>query len=265
MPELLRIKNLRVAFTVGKNTVQAVDWLNLTLEEGVTTVLAGESGSGKSVTCLAVTKLLPENALVGPESQIIFENKNLLALSPHELTDIRGKKIAYVFQEPSSFLNPVFSIGDQISETVMLHQQVTRKKAEEETLQLLSLVRIKEARRVMHSYPHQLSGGMNQRVFLAMSLACKPRLLIADEPTTALDVTTESAILALLMELKKTLGFTLLFITHNLSIAVRIADRICIMHRGAIVEDNTVDAIFASPHHTHTQELIAAYKTIGSL
>lgn len=265
MADLLKIQNLSITFTVGINTFKAVDSLNLTLEEGITTVLAGESGSGKSVTCLAITNLLPENAIVGKESRIIFEHKNILSLSPKELTDIRGGKISYVFQEPSSYLNPVFSIGNQITETVMLHQKISQKKAEEETELLLSLVKINDPRRVMQSYPHQLSGGMNQRVFLAMSLACKPKLLIADEPTTALDVTTEAAILSLLIELKETLGFTLLFITHNLSIAARIADRVCIMQRGKIVEDNTVDAIFTKPQHTHTKELMAAYKTIGSL
>ncbi len=265
MADIVRIQNLTITFALGTHSFRAVDSLNLNIAEGLTTVMAGESGSGKSITCLAITQLTPDNAVVSPESRIIFEDKDLLKLNRTDLIPIRGSKISYVFQEPSSYLNPVLSIGDQITETVMLHQGIAQKKAREEAAQLLSLVRIQDPPRIMQSYPHQLSGGMNQRAFLAMSLACKPKLLIADEPTTALDVTTEAAILTLLMELKRTLGFTLLFITHNLSIAARIADRICIMHHGKVVEEDTADAILTHPFHAHTKELMRAYKTIGSL
>jgi oligopeptide transport system ATP-binding protein len=188
-----------------------------------------------------------------------------LRLEERELNRLRGKEIAYIFQEPVTYLNPVYTIGEQIIETVIMHQGKGRAEAWAEALELLRLVRINDPERVMRDYPHQLSGGMNQRAFIAMSLACKPRLLIADEPTTALDVTIEAQILELLMELKARIGFSLLFITHNLSIAKRIADRICVMYKGEIVECGERETVFRSPRHFHTRELIAAYEKIGKV
>lgn len=264
MANLLEIKGLKVNFYLGAQVITAVREVNLSIGINETVVLAGESGSGKSVSALAIVNILPKNAKI-ISGDILFCGKNLLALNETELISIRGKEIAYIFQEPSTYLNPVYSIGNQIIEAVVLHQGKNKKEAYIEAAKLLELVQIKDPKRVLADYPHQLSGGMNQRVFLAMALACEPKLLIADEPTTSLDVTVEAQILQLLKDLKKELGFSLLFITHNLSIADRIADRICIMHQGKIVEEGPKERIFTNSEHFHTKELLAAYEKIGKL
>jgi ABC-type dipeptide/oligopeptide/nickel transport system ATPase component len=262
--DLLRIQNLTVRFTLGQYQFNAADGVNLNVGNNEVVVLAGESGSGKTITALAVTGIILNNAKV-INGKIIFFGQDLLNLKETELTKIRGRQIAYIFQEPTSFLNPVYTVGSQIMEAVSLHQDKTQTESKAAVMELLDLVKIKDPERVFGDYPHQLSGGMNQRVFIAMALACNPRLIIADEPTTALDVTIESQILYLLCELKQKLGFSLLFITHNLSIAKRIADRICIMHRGKVVESGTVEKIFNTPEHFHTKELVKAYEIIGKL
>ena len=264
MENLLEIKDLKVQFSVGKQVITAVDGAYLSIAKSETVVLAGESGSGKTVTALAVTRILPPYAKVISGS-IRFKARELLTLDEKSLQRVRGKEIAYIFQEPTSFLNPVYTVGNQIAEAIILHQNKTRIEACREAEHLLALVKINNPQRVMGDYPHQLSGGMNQRVFIAMSLACKPSLLIADEPTTALDVTIEARILELLCDLKKELGFSLLFITHNFSIAKKIADKIFIMYAGKTVEEGDKDAIFSSPRHFHTKELIAAYEKIGKI
>lgn len=262
MENLLEIKDLRVDFITAGRPVTAVDGVSLFLRPAETVVLAGESGSGKSVTALAVTGLLPPEAVVR-SGEVIFRGRDLRRLSGGDLDRVRGKEIAYIFQEPASYLDPVYTIGSQITETLALHQGLDAGAAARETLSLLSLVRIGEPERVCRSYPHQLSGGMNQRVFIAMALACRPRLLIADEPTTSLDITIEAQIISLLCELKAKFGFSLLFITHNLAIGRRIAERVYIMHRGRVVEEGSPEAIFGSPRHSHTRELIEAYEKIG--
>ncbi len=264
MGKLLEIRNLKVSFYLGHNVINAVDGVNLDIAEKEVLVLAGESGSGKSVTALSITRILPPNAKVLCGS-VNFSGRDLLSLEERELTKIRGREIAYIFQEPTSFLNPVYTIGNQIMETIALHQNKNKKEAYKEALELLTLAKIKDPRRVLADYPHQLSGGMNQRVFIAMSLACNPKLLVADEPTTSLDITIESQILELLLELKERIGFSLLFITHNLSIAKKIADRVCIMYKGKIVEEAQCLRIFEFPKHMHTRELIKAYEKIGKL
>jgi ABC-type dipeptide/oligopeptide/nickel transport system ATPase component len=264
MENLLEIKNLKVNFYLNKQMINAVDGVNLNIKPGEVLILAGESGSGKTLTALSITKILPANAKI-TSGNIMFEGEDLLGLDEKVLINIRGAKIAYVFQEPTSFLNPVYSIGNQIMEAVMLHQNKDKKRAKKEAKELLGLMQIKDPKRVMFNYPHQLSGGMNQRAFLAMSLACRPKLLIADEPTTSLDVTIEAQILELLLDLKQRLGFSLLFITHNLSIAKRIADRICIMYKGKVVEEGSKDKIFNKPEHFHTRELIQSYEKVGKL
>lgn len=261
---MLEIRDLKVDFCRDRQRITAVDGVNLDVNCAEVLVLAGESGSGKSVTALAITKILPANARI-VSGKVIFESLDLLRQDESALRNIRGAKIAYIFQEPTSYLNPVYTIGNQIAEAIMLHQDKARKEAYQEAGELLSQVKIKHPQRVLFDYPHQLSGGMNQRAFIAMALASKPRLLIADEPTTSLDVTIEAEILNLLMDLRKKLGFSLLFITHNLSIAKRIADRICIMHEGKIVEQGSPEAVFNSPQHFHTRELIHAYEKIGRL
>ena len=264
MNNLLEIKNLKVNFNVEGQVVHAVREVYLDVREGEVLVLAGESGSGKSVTALSITRLLPKTAEI-VSGVINFHWVDLVKLNEEALSEIRGKEIAYIFQEPTSYLNPVYTIGNQLMEAIMLHHDKTKVQAQKEEVELLDLVKIKDPGRVIYDYPHQLSGGMNQRVLLAMALACKPKLLIADEPTTSLDVTVEAQILQLLLELKKQLGFSLLFITHNLSIARRIADRVSVMYRGKVVEEGNVEKIFSNPEHEHTKELIKAYEKIGKI
>ncbi|MEW6075204.1 MAG: ABC transporter ATP-binding protein [Candidatus Omnitrophota bacterium] len=261
---MLEISNLRVHFDLNGTIVKALCGVTFGVGPKETLVVAGESGSGKTVTALTVTRLLPASARI-ISGEIYFDGEDLLSLEEDALRKVRGKEIAYVFQEPGTFLNPVYTVGNQIMEPLLLHQGLSRAEAFAEALRLIALVQIKEGRRVFFSYPHQLSGGMNQRIGIAMSLACRPRLLIADEPTTSLDVTTESEILDLLCELKDNFGFSLLFITHNLSIARRIADRICVMYKGVVVEEADTERIFSSPRHFHTMELIQAYQAIGTL
>lgn len=264
MQNILEIKKLNVDFFINGQIMTAVREANLFIGEGEVLVLAGESGSGKTITALSVTKILPKTASIASGS-IVFNGREMLKLDESSLVAIRGKQIAYIFQEPAAYLNPVYSVGNQISEAIMLHQGKNRKEAQEETRRLLELVRLEDGLRVSHNYPHQLSGGMNQRVFIAMALACRPKLLIADEPTTSLDVTVEREILDLLMELKQKIGFSLLFITHNLSIAKRIADRVCVMYQGETVEEGKCAEIFSQPKHFHTRELIGAYNKIGRI
>lgn len=264
MANLLEIRDLKVKFYLDNQAIDAVDGVNLDIDYNEVLVLAGESGSGKSVTALSITRILPDNAKI-ISGEINFCGRDLLKTDETDLVRIRGEKIAYIFQEPTAFLNPVYTIGSQIVEAIMLHQNKALPQARKEAEELLRLVKIKEPVRVMLDYPHQLSGGMNQRAFIAMALACKPKLLIADEPTTSLDVTIEAEVLNLLMELKREIGFSLLFITHNLSIAKKIADRVCVMHKGKIVEEGKRDIIFSSPKHFHTKELINAYEKIGRI
>ncbi len=264
MEILLKINGLRVDFVADKRTVHAVSGVDLYVKKGEVLILAGESGSGKTITALSITKVLPRNAEIISGS-ICFNGVDLLKLDNRSLGLFRGKEIAYIFQEPTSYLNPVFTIGNQIVEAIILHQDKTKKEAFTEALELLRLVNIREPKSVFFDYPHQLSGGMNQRVLIAMALACKPKLLIADEPTTSLDVTIEAQILRLLMDLKEKIGFSLLFITHNLSIAKKIGSRIYIMHRGQIVEEGNVEEIFNNPKHFHARELVGAYEKIGRI
>lgn len=264
MNMLLKIEDLRVNFYLDKQVITAVDGVNLEIRRNEVLLLAGESGSGKTVTSLAITKNLPSSARI-ISGKVIFDGQDLLNLDEDSLRKIRGAKIAYIFQEPTSFLNPLYTIGNQILEAIILHQNKTKYEAQKLAVELLNLIKIREPESVLFDYPHQLSGGMNQRVFLAMALACKPTLLIADEPTTSLDVTIETEILQLLLDLKEKIGFSLLFITHNLSIAKRIADRICIMYKGKIVEEGSKDEIFSQPKHFHTKELISAYDKIGRI
>lgn len=261
---MLEIKNLKVEFHLENQIITAVSGAQLDIKQNEVVVLAGESGSGKTVTALSICKILPRNAHIVSGS-INFAGREMLTLNESELIKMRGKDIAYIFQEPVSYLNPVYTIGDQIMEAIRLHQGKIRKEAYEEAINLLKKVRIWESKRVFQSYPHQLSGGMNQRAFIAMSLACNPKLLIADEPTTSLDVTIEKEILDLLLDLKNKLKFSLLFITHNLSIAQKIAERIFVMYKGKIVEEGNLEDIFKSAQHFHTRELLSAYERIGRI
>lgn len=264
MQKLLEIKNLKVRFDFDKYFISAVQDASLEVNDNEIVGLAGESGSGKTITAFSITKILPVKAKI-MAGEIIFKNQNLLEAPEENLRQIRGKEIAYIFQEPIAYLNPVMTVGEQIMEAVILHQFQDKTKAKDYVMELLNMVKIPQPQDRFYAYPHQLSGGMNQRIMLAMALACKPSLLIADEPTTALDVTIEAAILDLLLELKAKLNFSILFITHNLSILHRIADRIYIMHKGNTVESGTKDQIFSNPKHPHTKELIEAYLKVSEV
>lgn len=264
MGKLLEIKDLCVSFAINKQKIIAVDGASLDVGENEIVGLAGESGSGKTITALSISRILPPKAEI-TNGEIIFRGTDLLKSDENALRDIRGKEIAYIFQEPAAYLNPVMTVGEQILEAVVLHQSFDQAKAKEHVLELLRLVKIPEPNERYFAYPHQLSGGMNQRVMLAMALACKPSLLIADEPTTALDVTIEAAILDLLVELKQKFGFSMLFITHNLSVLYRIADRIFVMYKGKTVESGSKDEIFRNPKHAHTRELIDAYMKVSEV
>ncbi len=261
---LLEVKDLCVEFVLEGKTVPAVRGVSLQVQEDEAVVLAGESGSGKTVTALALTRLLPDNCRITAGS-VQFEGRDLLGLGEKQLQAVRGRRIGYIFQEPASYLNPVLSIGDQLIEALRIGRRLSAGQARDAAVELLSQVQLHEHKCVLASFPHQLSGGMNQRVFIAMSLASGCRLLIADEPTTSLDVTIEREIIELLMELREKKGFAVLFITHNLAIARSLGQRVYVMYRGQMVEEAGVEELFSHPRHEHTRQLIAAYEKIGRL
>ena len=255
---LLSVRDLSVAFSQGGEQALAVDHVSFDIAEGETLALVGESGSGKSVSALSVLKLLPYPSASHPSGQILFRGDDLLAKDEKSLRRVRGNKITMIFQEPMTSLNPLHTIEDQIGEVLALHQGVTGEQARKRILELLNEVGIRDPEKRLDSYPHQLSGGQRQRVMIAMALANEPELLIADEPTTALDVTVQAQILELLGRLKKKNAMAMLFITHDLGIVRRIADRVCVMTKGRIVEQGPTADIFASPQHPYTRHLLAA-------
>ncbi len=255
---LLEIKGLRITFRTDAGFARAVDGLDLTVGAGETVALVGESGCGKSVTALAVLRLVEPDGSVGLESAVRLEGRDLLALPMSELRTVRGNHVAIVFQEPASALNPVLTIGDQIAEAVTTHEKVTKVEAWRRAVEMLQAVGIPDAESRAKGYPHQLSGGMRQRVLIAMALVCRPRLLIADEPTTALDVTIQAEILELLTNLQRRLGMAVLLITHNLGIVAGTCERVYVMYAGQIVEEAKVEDLFARPAHPYTEGLMAA-------
>jgi microcin C transport system ATP-binding protein len=255
---LLDVRDLSVAFHHASGTSVAVDRISFEIKRGECVALVGESGSGKSVSALSVLKLLPYPAASHPSGNIRFKDRELLGMSEREIRSIRGNDISIIFQEPMTSLNPLHTIEAQIGEILLLHGGVRGAAARQRTLQLLTQVGIPEPETRLASYPHQLSGGQRQRVMIAMALANEPDLLIADEPTTALDVTVQAQILALLADIRARLGMSLLFITHDLGIVRRIADRVCVMNGGKIVEQGPVEQVFESPQHPYTRELLAA-------
>lgn len=257
---LLKVDDLKISFRAGKSSTTVVKDISFYVDKGETVAVVGESGSGKSVTALSLTRLLPDNCDL--EGEIHFDGKNILALNGPQIREIRGKKIAYIFQEPSTSLNPVFTIGYQIAEVIQLHRPDV-KDVEAEIVRNLDLVGIRDAVNRINDYPHQLSGGMQQRVMIAMALACQPDLLIADEPTTALDVTIQAQIMDLLADLKKDLGMAVLLITHNFGIVSGFADRVIVMFRGDIVEDGPTEQVLKSPQHPYTQALIDCIPRLG--
>src|ERR1700755_623649 len=255
---LLSIRDLSVAFRQQGKTTVAVDRISFEIKRGECVALVGESGSGKSVSALSVLKLLPYPAASHPSGSIRFKGRELLSLSESQIRSIRGNDISIIFQEPMTSLNPLHTIEDQIVEILQLHGHVSTVAARARTLELLTQVGIPEPETRLASYPHQLSGGQRQRVMIAMALANEPDLLIADEPTTALDVTVQAQILALLAEIRSRLGMSLLFITHDLGIVRRIADTVCVMKNGQIVEQGPVEQVFKTPKHPYTRDLLAA-------
>ncbi|MCF6115007.1 MULTISPECIES: ABC transporter ATP-binding protein [Mesorhizobium] len=255
---LLSVRDLSVAFAQEGRQSMAVDHISFDIAKGETVALVGESGSGKSVSALSVLKLLPYPAASHPSGKILFQGADLLAADEKALRRVRGNKITMIFQEPMTSLNPLHTIEQQIVEVLTLHQGLGDRQAKARTLELLNEVGIREPEKRLDAYPHQLSGGQRQRVMIAMALANEPELLIADEPTTALDVTVQAQILELLAELKSRKGMSMLFITHDLGIVRKIADRVCVMTKGKIVETGPTKEIFANPQHSYTRHLLAA-------
>ncbi len=259
---LLSVRDLAIHFATETGTVEAVKNISFSLAQGETLAVVGESGSGKSVTGLALTRLLPEPPAVYRSGEILFKDRNVLQMSPAELRRLRGAGIAYIFQEPSTSLNPVFTIRFQIAEAIRLHRPEV-KKVDDEVARYLDLVGIVNPRQRMHDYPHQLSGGMQQRAMIAMALSCEPDLLVADEPTTALDVTIQAQIIDQLCELKARLKMAILLITHNFGIIGNIAERVAVMFRGKIVEEGATRTVLHAPQHPYTRALIDCIPQLG--
>lgn len=262
MPVLLDIKNLEVEFKTEEGFVKAIHGISFSIDKAETVAVVGESGSGKSVTSLSALQLIPQPPAFYPNGEIIFTKKdgstiNMLKASATELQTIRGNEIAMIFQEPMSSLNPVFTCVSQVMEAIQLHQKVNKEEAARRTLQLFEKVKLPNPEAMLHRYPHQLSGGQKQRVMIAMAMSCNPSLLIADEPTTALDVTVQKTILLLIKELQQETGMGVLFITHDLGVVHDIADKIVVMYKGKIVEQGTVAEIFHQPQHPYTKALLA--------
>ncbi|GLR97344.1 MULTISPECIES: ABC transporter ATP-binding protein [Bradyrhizobium] len=262
MAPLLEIKGLKTHFSTDDGILQAVDGVDISINRGETLCVVGESGCGKTVTAMSILKLIampPGRIAAG---QIIFEGRDLVPLTSNQLDEIRAKEIGFIFQEPMTSLNPVLTIGEQIAESLRRHEAVTRKQALERTIEMLKLVQIPNAEGRVHNYPHQFSGGMRQRVMIAMALACKPKLIIADEPTTALDVTIQAQILDLLQDMKERFGMAVMLITHAMGVVAETAQRVVVMYAGKVVEEAAVDELFGDPRHPYTQGLIRSIPRI---
>ena len=258
---ILSIENLRIHFETFAGEVQAIRGVNLKLQKGETLALVGESGSGKSVTAKSVMKLLSNNAVV-KEGTITFKGENILEKSERDMQSIRGKEIAMVFQDPMTSLDPTMKIGKQITEVIIKHEKASKEEANKRAEELLELVGIPNAKERMKQYPHQFSGGQRQRIVIAIALACNPDVLIADEPTTALDVTIQAQILELLKELQQKFQMAIIFITHDLGVVANVADRVAVMYAGKVVEVGTVDEVFYNPQHPYTWGLLRSMPTL---
>lgn len=258
---ILSIENLRIHFETFAGEVQAIRGVNLKLQKGETLALVGESGSGKSVTAKSVMKLLSNNAVV-KEGTIIFKGENILEKSERDMRSIRGKKIAMIFQDPMTSLDPTMKIGKQITEVIIKHEKASKEEADKRAEELLELVGIPNAKERMKQYPHQFSGGQRQRIVIAIALACNPDVLIADEPTTALDVTIQAQILELLKELQQQFQMAIIFITHDLGVVANVADRVAVMYAGKVVEVGTADEVFYNPQHPYTWGLLRSMPTL---
>jgi peptide/nickel transport system ATP-binding protein len=259
---LLEVKGLKTHFFTDEGVVRAVDGVDLYINKGETLGIVGESGSGKSVTALSVMRLIPQPPGRIVQGQIFYNGKNLLELSPAQMRKIRGKEIAMIFQEPMTSLNPVFTVGEQIAEAIRLHEGLGRRDAMDKTVEMLKIVHIPNAERRVKEYPHQLSGGMRQRIMIAMALSCNPKLLIADEPTTALDVTIQAQILDLLNELKSKLRMAVMLITHDMGVIAETAQRVVVMYAAKVAEEAPVGDLFKEPLHPYTQGLLRSIPRI---
>ncbi|MCG3116525.1 MAG: ABC transporter ATP-binding protein [Candidatus Manganitrophus sp. SA1] len=264
MPEpILQVQQLKTHFYLMEGVVPAVEEVSFDLHRGETLGLVGESGSGKSVTALSILRLVPDPPGKIVAGKILFEGKDLLALPEKEMRKIRGNRISMIFQEPMTSLNPVLTIGEQIAEGIVLHENVGKKEAMNQAVEMLRKVEIPAPERRVREYPHQLSGGMRQRVMIAMALALRPSVLIADEPTTALDVTIQRQILDLIGKLQEEIGMAVLLITHNLGIIAETAQRVVVMKEGRVVETSDVFSLFEKPQHPYTRQLLAAVPRLG--
>ncbi|WP_096155149.1 MULTISPECIES: ABC transporter ATP-binding protein [Bacillus] len=264
MSALLEVKNLQTHFFKKKQAIPAVDGVDISIKKGETVALVGESGSGKSITSLSIMGLIPKpgGAIVGGE--INFEGRDLTKLSENELCKVRGNDISMIFQEPMTSLNPVLTIGEQITEVLTLHQKMTRSQAIKKAIEMLEVVGFSRADEIINDYPHRLSGGMRQRVMIAMAMSCNPKLLIADEPTTALDVTIQAQILDLMKDLSHKFDTSILLITHDLGVVSEVADRVVVMYCGQVVEEASVEDLFEEPLHPYTEGLMGSIPNIES-
>ena len=259
---LLEVKNLKTYFFTDEGTVRAVDGVDLHIDKSETLGVVGESGCGKSVTALSVMKLIPQPPGKIVDGQIVYDGKNLVDMPASQMRKIRGKEISMIFQEPMTSLNPVFTCGEQIAEALRLHEGLGRREAMDKTVEMLKLVHIPNAERRVKEYPHQLSGGMRQRIMIAMALSCNPKLLIADEPTTALDVTIQAQILELLNELKGRLKMAIMLITHDMGVIAETAQRVVVMYAAKVAEEAAVGDLFKEPLHPYTQGLLRSIPRI---
>jgi oligopeptide/dipeptide ABC transporter ATP-binding protein len=260
---LLEVSNLRTWFDSHAGPIRAVDGVDFNLGAGRTLGIVGESGSGKSVSALSIMRLVEPPGRIQDGSSVVFEGRDLMKLGERELESIRGAEISMVFQEPMTSLNPVYTVGDQIAESVRIHRGGKGRAARARALEMLQLVGIPEASRRLDDYPHQLSGGMRQRVMIAMALACDPKLIIADEPTTALDVTIQAQILELLAEVRERLGMAILLITHDLGVVAEMCDDVVVMYAGRVVERGPVGDVFTTPQHPYTEALLQSIPMLG--
>lgn len=260
---ILEVKNLKTVFQTDEGELTAVDNVSFSINAKETIGIVGESGCGKSVAALSIIRLVPNPPGKIAGGEIIFQGENLLNLSSKEMRGVRGNKISMIFQEPMTSLNPVFTVGDQIMESILLHQKCKKGEAKQKAIDMLKLVGIPSPERRVNEYPHQLSGGMRQRVMIAMALSCNPTLLIADEPTTALDVTIQAQILDLVANLKKQLGMAVMLITHDLGVVAEVCDYVIVMYAGKVVEQGTVKDIFLRPGHPYTKGLLNSLPSIS--
>lgn len=260
--KLLEVKDLKTYFYTDEGVVKSVDGVSFSVDKGETLGVVGESGCGKSITSMSIMQLIGKPGKI-VNGEIDFKGENLLNKDKEEMRKIRGKEIAMIFQEPMTSLNPVYTVGQQIMEAVLIHEDMTKEQARERAIQMLDLVKIPDAEKRLNSYPHEFSGGMRQRVMIAMALSCNPEFLICDEPTTALDVTIQAQILNLINELKEKTGTTVMMITHDLGVISEVADNVMVMYAGQVVEYTDVDTVFEKPLHPYTQGLISCIPKLG--